>query len=141
MRYCSVLYMIGSDVRGSQSNYITCLSPSSKSIHYANYNVAPHDGSRPPYREKKRDAALSRANAFHGLLAGTPTEGSDELHVIGKEMHNPPFVAFGYVAGTVPRGATDRPSATSRGAHFVSSSFSFSRAVENPRMIEDPRRV
>jgi hypothetical protein len=62
-------------------------------------------------------------------------------HVIGKEMQDLPYVAFGYVTGTVPRGATDRPSAMSRGAHFVSFSFSFSRAAENPRMTEDPRGV
>jgi hypothetical protein len=40
-------------------------------------------------------------------------------------------------------GATDHPSATTRGTHFVSSSssFSFYRALENPRMTEDPPGV
>jgi len=39
--------------------------------------------------KKKKDAALSRANAFHGLLAGTPTGCFNELHVIEEEIHNP----------------------------------------------------
>lgn len=44
---------------------------------------------------RKKDAAFSRANAFHGLLAGTLTGCSDKLHVIGEEMYETPCVPSG----------------------------------------------
>lgn len=72
----------------SQSNYIACLSPSSKSIHYANYNVAPHDGSPTlDYYCKEIKKGHCAISSISSTPAGTQTSCPD-VHVIGEEMHN-----------------------------------------------------